>query len=134
MPELPTWLITAITSAIGAVITFFVTRRLYQANVAEKEANAASTLAQVCASLAKQVREFSAEIPAWRQKIAVETARADAAERENVNEEFIKEQAKIIVEACAELSYMKDPEEPESKVERLFKTVKEAARKIAEVE
>lgn len=137
MPELPTWLTTAITSAIGAVITFFVTRRLYRANVAEKEAsahekeaNAVATLQQVCSVMAEQLKGFTDEIPRWLQKLAAEATRADKAEKLNESARRIHRDAQIIAVEAEGLSYMKDPDEPESLVERRFKALKEAARRI----
>lgn len=132
MLELPSWLTTAVTSGIAAGITFLLTRGLYRSTIAEKEANALSTMTTVAANLARQVEAFTAEIPLWRQKLGVETARADLAEkRQNADVTTIYEQAKIIIEEITHFSYIKDPGEPESSVERRFKTIKAAAQRIA---
>lgn len=136
--EMPPWLTTALTSGIAAVITFLLTRGLYRSTIkekdaatAEKNANALSTMTEVAANLAKQVEAFTAEIPVWKQKIAVETERADKAERRNSNVETIFEQAKMIVEQLSHITYLKEPGEPESSVEKRFKAIKAAAKKIA---
>lgn len=131
MPELPTWLTAVISSVIAAAISFFAGRRLYAATIEEKTASTSKIWAAVAEDAVKQLKEVRSEIPGWMQKLAAETARADVAEKQLGDKHIIREQAAIIIEAAAELSYMKDPDEPESKVERQFKRMKEAAAKIA---
>ena len=139
MLEIPVWLTTVVTSGIGAVITFLVTRGLYRSTISEKDAstteknaNALATMTKVASDLARQVEAFTAEIPEWKQRIAVESARADIAEkRQNVNILSIYEQAKIIIEEITHFSYIKDPDEPPSSVEIRFNKIKAAAQKIA---
>ena len=139
MLEIPVWLTTVVTSGIGAVITFLVTRGLYRSTISEKDAstteknaNALATMTKVASDLARQVEAFTAEIPEWKQRIAVESARADIAEkRQNVNILAIYEQAKIIIEEITHFSYIKDPGEPPSSVEIRFTKIKAAAQKIA---
>lgn len=132
MPDIPNWLTAVISSVIGAGLTFLATRRLYLANVAEKDASTAKIYAEVAEDAVRQLQQVRGEIPGWMQKLAAETARADAAEKRNANARAIQEQARIIVEEVASLSYVKDPDEPESKAEKRFKAIKAAAKKIAD--
>jgi hypothetical protein len=135
MPELPNWLTAVISSAIAAAISFYAGRRLYRATVEEKQANTAATMTKVAADLARQLEAVTAEIPIWKQKIAAETLRAEAAEQNNANARLIQHEAKIIVEEVSHLSYLRDPDdETESIVERRFRNIKAAAKKIAECE
>lgn len=115
-----------------AVLGWFASRRLSSATIAEKDASTAKLWAEVAENAVRQLQQVRAEIPAWMQKLAAETARADAAEAKNVHAVEIQKQARVILENAAELSYMKDPDEPESKVERCFKNIKAAAKKIAD--
>lgn len=122
------------SGVIVAVITWFVSRRLNRATVAEKEANALATMIKVSADLARQVQAFADEVPNWKSKIAVETARAEKAEHLMATAKIIHEQARIIVEEAGHLSYMKAPDEEETVVEQRFKNLKAAAKRIREIE
>jgi hypothetical protein len=135
MPELPSWLTAVISSGIAAAITWFASRRLYAAAVEEKGANTSKLWAGVAEDAVRQLRQVRDEIPVWMEKLAAETARADAAEKHRTNAAIIQEQAKIIVEEVSHLSYLRDPDdETESIVERRFRNIKAAAKKIAECE
>lgn len=125
MNEFPTWLTTAISTAIGAVITFLVSRRLYGASVDEKQATTLATMTRVSEGLAAQLEAIHEKLPVWKTKI-------EEAEVIKKKATLIQQQAAIIVEEVEALSYVKDPDEPESKAEKRFKAIKAAAKKIAD--
>lgn len=125
MNELPTWLTTAISTAIGAVITFLVSRRLYGASVDEKRATTLATMTRVSEGLAAQLEAIHVKLPVWKTKI-------EEAEVIKKKAKIVQEQAAIILEEVASLSYVKDPDEPESKAEKRFKAIKAAAKRIAD--
>lgn len=133
MPDIPNWLTAVISSVIGAGLTFLATRRLYLANVAEKDASTAKIYAEVAEDAVRQLQQVRGEIPGWMQKLAAETARADKAERFTANARAIQEQARIIVEEANHFSFMKVIDEPVSEAEIRFLNIKQAAIAIGKI-
>lgn len=133
MPDIPNWLTAVISSVIGAGLTFLATRRLYLANVAEKDASTAKIYAEVAEDAVRQLQQVRGEIPGWMQKLAAETARADAAEKRCADARAIQEQARIIVEEANHFSFMKVIDEPVSEAEIRFLNIKQAAIAIGKI-
>jgi len=134
MPELPTWLTAVISSAIAAAITWFASRRLNSAKIAETDANTAKIWAELSEDAVKQLKQVRDEIPGWMQKIAAETARADIAEAKNAHAIEIQKQAKVIIENIKRLDFVPTgpiTEHDMAAIQRL-KEMRDAAKKIAD--
>jgi hypothetical protein len=130
-----------VTIVGGGIVGYFSRRPMDRATIAEKDASAdekrasaVKLLADASESMARQLKAFEAEVPLWKKKFDDETARADAAEMYNNRARRIQEQAAIISEHLSHISYMKEPDEPESKLERRFREIKEACAIIEQMQ
>lgn len=128
------------TIVVGGVVGYFSRRPMDRATIAEKDASAeekrasaVKLLADASESMARQLKAFEAEVPLWKKKFDEESSRADEAERYNNRARRIQEQAAIIAEHLTHISYMKEPDEPESKLERRFREIKEACHIIEQM-
>jgi len=141
MPDIPNWLTAVISSVIAAVFGWIARdRHLSRASVAEKDASTAEKnaltakiYAEVAEDAVKQLKQVREEIPGWMQKLAAETARADAAEKRCADACAIQEQARIIVEEANHFSFMKVIDEPVSEAEIRFLNIKQAAIAIGKI-